>query len=97
MRDGKAWVKLTAPYRLTRSAMPYPEVLPFAQALLETAPERIVWGTDWPHVFINNALPDDQALLSLFKRWVPDERLQRRILADNPATLYRFAPIQSAM
>jgi predicted TIM-barrel fold metal-dependent hydrolase len=97
MRDGKAWVKLTAPYRLTRSAMPYPEVLPFAQALLETAPERIVWGTDWPHVFIKNALPDDQALLSLFKRWVPDERLQRRILADNPATLYRFAPIQSAM
>ncbi|HXM80550.1 MAG TPA: amidohydrolase family protein [Burkholderiales bacterium] len=97
MREGKAWVKLTAPYRLTTGAMPYPDVLPFAQALVETAPERLLWGTDWPHVFIKTALPEDRALLELFKRWVPDERLQRRILVDNPAALYRFAPIQSAM
>ena len=91
MRDGKAWVKLTAPYRLTTDAAP------FAQALVDAAPQRLVWGTDWPHVFIKAAMPDDAALLELFKRWIPDERLQRRILVENPAALYRFAPIQSAM
>ena len=92
MRDGKAWVKLTAPYRLTMSPMPYPDVAPFAQALVEAAPERLVWGTDWPHVFIKTAMPDDAALLELFKRWVPDERMQRCILVDNPAALYKFPP-----
>ena len=97
MRDGKAWVKLTAPYRLTMSAMPYRDVDPFARALVESAPERLLWGTDWPHVFIKTAMPDDGALLQLFRRWVPDERMQRRILVDNPAKLYSFPSSQSAM
>ena len=92
MRDGKAWVKLTAPYRLTMSTLPYADVARFAQALVEAAPERLIWGTDWPHVFIKSAMPDDAALLQLLARWVPDERLQRRILVDNPAALYRFPP-----
>lgn len=97
MKDGKAWVKLTAPYRLTLSEMPYPDTDRFAQALVEGAPERLVWGTDWPHVFIKTAMPEDRKLLGLFERWVPDERQRRRILVDNPARLYNFAPIQSAM
>jgi predicted TIM-barrel fold metal-dependent hydrolase len=97
MRDGKAWVKLTAPYRLTMSAMPYRDVDPFAQALVEAAPERLLWGTDWPHVFIKTAMPEDAALLELFKRWVPDERMQQRILVENPAKLYSFSASQSAM
>jgi 2-pyrone-4,6-dicarboxylate lactonase len=97
MKDGKAWVKMTAPYRLTSSAMPYPETDRFAQALAAAAPERLVWGTDWPHVFIKTAMPDDAKLLALFERWVPDEKARRRILVDNPARLYNFAPIQSAM
>jgi 2-pyrone-4,6-dicarboxylate lactonase len=97
MKDGKAWVKMTAPYRLTSSAMPYPDTDKFAQALVAAAPERLVWGTDWPHVFIKTAMPDDAKLLSLFEHWVPDENLRRRILVDNPAQLYSFPPIQSAM
>jgi 2-pyrone-4,6-dicarboxylate lactonase len=97
MKDGKAWVKLTAPYRLTLNEMPYPDTDLFAQALVNGAPERLVWGTDWPHVFIKTAMPDDKKLLALFERWVPDERQRRRILVDNPARLYNFAPIQSAM
>jgi predicted TIM-barrel fold metal-dependent hydrolase len=90
MRDGKAWVKLTAPYRLTSTGMPYADTAKFANALVAAAPERLVWGTDWPHVFIKTAMPDDAKLLALLERWVPDERLRRRILVDNPAELYGF-------
>lgn len=97
MRDGKAWVKLTAPYRLTPSAMPYPETDAFARALLEAAPGRLVWGTDWPHVFIKSAMPEDRKLLELFEHWVPDAAARRRILVENPARLYSFPAIQSAM
>jgi len=97
MKDGKAWVKLTAPYRLTMSAMPYPDTDAFAAALVEAAPQRLLWGTDWPHVFIKTAMPDDGRLLELFRRWVPDAALQRRILVDNPAALYSFGASQSAM
>jgi predicted TIM-barrel fold metal-dependent hydrolase len=97
MKQGKAWVKMTAPYRLTPSEMPYADTEKFAKALVAAAPERLIWGTDWPHVFIKTALPQDEDLLALFERWVPDERLRRRILVDNPARLYSFPPIQSAM
>ena len=97
MRDGRAWVKLTAPYRLTMNEMPYPDTHGFAQTLVDAAPERLIWGTDWPHVFINTAMPDDSRLLQLFGEWVPDERSRHRILVDNPQELYRFSPIQSAM
>jgi len=90
MRDGKAWVKLTAPYRLTMSAMPYRDTDVFAQALLDAAPQRLLWGTDWPHVFIKTALPEDKKLLRLLEHWVPDEQMRRRILVDNPAGLYGF-------
>jgi predicted TIM-barrel fold metal-dependent hydrolase len=97
MKDGKAWVKMTAPYRLTSSGMPYPDTDRFAQALAAEAPARLIWGTDWPHVFIKTAIPDDAKLLALLEHWVPDEKARRRILVDNPARLYNFAPIQSAM
>ncbi len=90
MKDGKAWVKMTAPYRLTPSGMPYPETDRFAKALVAAAPERLIWGTDWPHVFIKSAMPDDAKLLALFERWAPDEKARRRILVDNPAQLYGF-------
>jgi predicted TIM-barrel fold metal-dependent hydrolase len=94
MRDGRAWVKLTAPYRLTMSAMPYPEVMPFAQALVDAAPGRLLWGSDWPHVMIKTAMPNDGALFDVFGAWVPDAALRRRILVDNPALLYGFPSAQ---
>jgi predicted TIM-barrel fold metal-dependent hydrolase len=90
MRDGKAWVKLTAPYRLTLSAMPYPDVTPFAQALVDAAPERLLWGSDWPHVLIKSAMPNDGDLFDTFSNWVPDAALRRRILVDHPARVYDF-------
>jgi predicted TIM-barrel fold metal-dependent hydrolase len=90
MRDGRAWVKLTAPYRLTMSGMPYPDTDAFAQALVDAAPQRLLWGTDWPHVFIKTAMPQDKKLLALLEHWVPDAALRTRILADHPAQLYDF-------
>ena len=90
MRDGKAWVKLTAPYRLTMSAMPYRDTDALARALVDAAPQRLLWGTDWPHVFIKTAMPEDRQLLALLEHWVPEERLRRRILVDQPAELYGF-------
>jgi 2-pyrone-4,6-dicarboxylate lactonase len=90
MKDGKAWVKLTAPYRLTLSALPYPDTDVFAQALVNAAPQRLVWGTDWPHVFIKTAMPQDKKLLGLLEHWVPDREMRKRILVDQPAELYGF-------
>jgi predicted TIM-barrel fold metal-dependent hydrolase len=89
-RDGKAWVKLTGPYRLTGQELPYPDVDPFAQALVEAAPNRLLWGSDWPHVMVKSAMPDDGALLDLLGDWIPDAALRRRVLVDNPAALYDF-------
>jgi predicted TIM-barrel fold metal-dependent hydrolase len=90
MKDGKAWVKLSAPYRLTAGALPYPETDVFARALVDAAPERLLWGSDWPHVFIKSALPDDANLLKLLEHWVPDREMHKRILVDHPARLYGF-------
>ena len=90
MRDGKAWVKLTAPYRLTQSALPYADTTPFAQALVQAAPERLLWGSDWPHVFVKTAMPNDGDLFDVFSKWVPDAALRKRILVDNPAAVYDF-------
>jgi 2-pyrone-4,6-dicarboxylate lactonase len=90
MRDGKAWVKLTAPYRLTLSEMPYADTAEFAQALIEAAPQRLLWGSDWPHVLVKSKMPNDGGLFDVFAGWVPDERTRQRILVDNPAELYDF-------
>ena len=90
MRDGKAWVKLTAPYRLTMSEMPYPDVGSTAQILVENAQERLLWGSDWPHTFIKTRMPNDGDLFDLFARWIPDEKVRHRILVSNPARLYDF-------
>lgn len=90
MRDGRAWVKLTGPYRISAAPMPYDDVTPFAHALVEAAPSRVVWGTDWPHVMVKGAMPNDGALCDLLQQWVPGAAQRARVLVDNPATLYGF-------
>jgi 2-pyrone-4,6-dicarboxylate lactonase len=88
---GRAWVKLTGPYRISdAAASPYADVTPFARALVAAAPERIVWGSDWPHVMVKTAMPNDGTLCELLADWVPDARARRSILVDNPARLYGF-------
>jgi len=88
--EGRAWVKLTGPYRISTRPMPHGDVTPFAHALLEHAPDRVVWGSDWPHVMVKGAMPNDGDLADLLAAWVPDEALRRRVLVENPARLYGF-------
>jgi len=94
LAEGRCWTKISGADRNTGMGPPYTDVDPFAAALLEANPERVVWGSDWPHInyFEAQQMPDDGALLNLLARWLPDERMRRRVLVDNPAALYDFAP-----
>lgn len=87
--SGRCWIKLCG-YRNSAAGHPYSDVLPLARRYVAHAPERCVWGTDWPHTNVKGAVPDDLALLGLLHEWVPDEAARRRILVSNPAKLYRF-------
>jgi predicted TIM-barrel fold metal-dependent hydrolase len=91
MKAGKAWVKLTGPYRITREPLPYRETIPLARALLEANPERVVWGTDWPHVMLKGTMPNDGDLADLLSEWIPDAGLREQVLVRNPERLYGFA------
>lgn len=92
MQRGRCWVKLTGPYRISGGAMPHADVTPFARALLCAAPDRVVWGSDWPHVMVKGPMPNDGDIADLLLDWIPDEDLRRRVLVDNPARLYGFPP-----
>jgi predicted TIM-barrel fold metal-dependent hydrolase len=89
--EGGAWAKLCG-YR-SSSGPPYADVAPMARALLSAAPERCVWGTDWPHPSLRDPLevPDDGELLDTLGAWAPDDATRRAVLVDNPARLYGFA------
>jgi 2-pyrone-4,6-dicarboxylate lactonase len=90
---GRVWVKLSGPMRCTPSEPPYAELTKFAHALVRHAPERLVWGTDWPHPNMNDqAMPNDGDLLDLMLDWVPDTAARNRILAENARALYDFPP-----
>lgn len=84
------WVKLSGAYRLSQEKPPYRDLTPYAQALVEAQPDRIVWASDWPHAFVKGDMPNTTDLLDLLVDWVPDETTRRRILVDNPAALYGF-------
>jgi predicted TIM-barrel fold metal-dependent hydrolase len=90
---GRTWIKLSGAYSNSRIGPPdYPEATKVAQAFVKTAPERLVWGSDWPHPGEQNrTLPDDALLFDLLAVWAPDESTRRRILVDNPENLYGFA------
>lgn len=86
---GKCWVKLTGPYRITeRRAVPYDDVSPYAQALVAARPDRMLWGSDWPHPITKIEMPNDGDLFDHFLDWVPDAGTRRRILVENPSALY---------
>ncbi|MCZ6847542.1 MAG: amidohydrolase family protein [Alphaproteobacteria bacterium] len=90
MAGGRAWVKLTGPYRISRGTVPYGDTDPFARALFEAAPDHLVWGSDWPHVMVRGAMPNDGDLCDLLCHWAGDDGMLRRVLVDNPQRLYGF-------
>lgn len=91
LSNEKAWVKMTGPYRICDGNMPYSDMRIFNDALLKTKPERLIWGSDWPHVMVKKQMPHDADLCDLMGEWVSDEFLRKQILVDNPINLYQFS------
>lgn len=102
VRAGHAHVKISGAYRASKLAPDYPDVAPLARALIAANPERILWGTDWPHpdsVAVPGRKPtdlapfhpiDDGRLMNQLPAWAPDTAARKKILVDNPARLYGF-------
>lgn len=91
MTGGHTWIKLSAPYLASHSGAPtFPDLRDFVHAITATFPDRIVWGTDWPHV-TEAIKPNDAELMSLLATWIPDASVRAKVLVDNPATLYRYS------
>jgi len=87
--EGHVHVKLSAAYRLSAQFPDYPDARPFHDALVAANPERLLWGTDWPHPSIAaEDMPDDGHLLDLFYAWTPDEGVRRKILVETPERLF---------
>ena len=100
VKSGRAYVKLAGPYRVSKQAPEYQDLVPVVRALLAANPDRLLWGSGWPHVNSGSSagrmttspnLPVDAGhLLNLLAVWVPDAETRRKILVENPARLYGF-------
>jgi predicted TIM-barrel fold metal-dependent hydrolase len=89
-RDQKCWMKITGPERMTATGAPFHDTVPFARRLIEAAPDRVIWGTDWPHPNVT-IMPNDGDLVDLIPLYAPDEAMRHRLLIDNPERLFGFA------
>ena len=99
LRSGNTYVKISGCYRSSSATPDYADTAPLAQALIAANPERVVWGTDWPHPDAGRGRPrdvtpyypiDDGHVMNLLARWAPDPAVRKKILVDNPARLYGF-------
>ncbi len=91
LETGRVWVKLSGPNYCSREPLPWPAVTPLARLLVRAAPERLVWGTDWPHLHMGaHRMPNDAELLDLLADWVPEPGQRDRILGANARQLYRI-------
>jgi len=98
MKEMHVWVKVSGADKICNTnvhsyfGLPFFEVIPFAQAVIAAAPDRVIWGTDWPHSnnFAPGHTPNDGDLVDLLAAFAPDEEVTRKILVDNPAALYGF-------
>src|SRR5205085_11672730 len=91
LNQRRAWVKLSGPYLNSKAGPPYPEATAIAQAFVKAAPERLVWGSDWPHpTSPGPTKPNDAQLFELLAEWAPNEQTRHRTLVENPEALYGF-------
>ena len=91
LESGRGWVKLSGAYLETQVGAPrYADITKVARALVKLAPDRCVWGSDWPHPTERDTKPDDAVLFDLMQEWARDEPTRHKILVDNPAALYGF-------
>ncbi len=85
------WSKIGNGDRLSVTGRPYADTIPFARAVIEAAPDRAIWGTDWPHPkYAEGPMPNDGDLMDLLYDYTPDETVRHKVLVDNPAALYGF-------
>lgn len=89
------WVKLSAPYFVSADFPRYDDLDTLASALLKVAPDRVLWGTDWPHISARNKLQADADTVDLLSHWIPDACARQRVLVDNPARLYGFEHLKT--
>jgi len=82
------WSKVTCPERLSASGPPYDDVVPYAKEVVDQFPDRVLWGTDWPHPNMKSHMPDDGQLVDYIPRIAPEQDKQRKLLIDNPMRLY---------
>lgn len=88
MKDNpRTWVKISGPERVSAAGKPFYDAIPFAQALVKAAPDRVLWGTDYPHPNVKT-MPNDGELVDLFAKTVEDDATRKQILVDNPTKLY---------
>ncbi len=87
-QDENCWIKISGADRASASPPDYLDTVPFARALVAAAPDRILWGTDFPHPNVRGPMPRESDLVALLHHFVPDEGLRERILIDNPERLY---------
>lgn len=90
-RMENCWIKICGAERISSAGPPFTDAVPFAQAVLEVAPDRALWGTDWPHPNIKRHMPNDGDLVDLIPLFMPDEALQQQVLVENPDRLYGFS------
>jgi 2-pyrone-4,6-dicarboxylate lactonase len=86
------WTKISALHRPSPGPAPWTDVKPLVRRVLRVRPDRVLWGTDWPHVNHYGAMPNDGDLMDAFADWVPETALQRAVLVDNPRHLYLAKP-----
>ncbi|SIO03136.1 amidohydrolase family protein [Vannielia litorea] len=87
-RNENIWSKVTCPERLSLQGPPYDDVIPYCQAIVERFPDRVLWGTDWPHPNMKSHMPDDGALVDYIPKIARTPEQQRKLLIDNPMRLY---------
>jgi len=87
--DPKCWVKVCGCERVTATGAPFADVVPFARKIVETAPDRAIWGTDWPHPNVKQ-MPNDGDLVDFVPLFLPEPELQQKVLVENPARIFDF-------
>ena len=87
-RNDNIWTKVTCPERLTLAGPPYDDVIAYGAHIVERFPDRVIWGTDWPHPNMKSHMPDDGALVDYIPKIAPTAELQQKLLVDNPMRLY---------
>ena len=90
VKSGRCWIKLSAPMRMSQQEYPYADVTPYVHALVDAAPDRMVWATDWPHTTLTKRMPNDGDLVDLLSDWLPGAQTREKVLVANPARLYGF-------